>query len=83
MSDVRAEALKLKAITDRKLAQAPRRNWFTVASLGSLTALVVYSLLIIWMPSLTFNEVSIGVLVVLATSSIVTAILSLHFRDPL
>lgn len=69
----------MTVVTER----APRRNWLTIASLGSLTALIIYSLLIVWMPSLTFNETSIGVLVVLATSSIVTAILSLHFRDAL
>jgi hypothetical protein len=61
----------------------PRRNWLTIASLGSLAALVVYSLLIVWFPQLEFNELSIGILIVLASSSIVTAILSLHFREPL
>jgi len=57
------------------------RNWFTLASLSSLGALILYSLAIVWLPSVTFTETEIGVLIVLFASSSVTAILSLHFKD--
>lgn len=57
------------------------RNWFTIASLGTLAVLILYSLLIVWLPGITFTETEIGVLIVLFASSNVTAILSLHFKD--
>lgn len=60
-----------------------KRNWFTIAALASLVTLVLYSVLMMWLPQLEFNELSIGILFILSVSSIVTAILSLHFRDSL
>lgn len=60
-----------------------KRNWFTVASLSSLAALVLYAVAMMWLPQLALDEMSVGVLFVLGASSIVTAILSLHFRDPM
>jgi len=57
------------------------RNWFTIASLASLTALVLYSLVIVWSPHVTFTEVEISVILVLGVSSIVSAVLSLHYKD--
>jgi len=57
------------------------RNWFTIASLVSLAALILYSLVIVWLPHVTFTETEIGAILVLGVSSIVSAILSLHFKD--
>jgi NADH:ubiquinone oxidoreductase subunit H len=57
------------------------RNWFTLASLVSLIALILYSLIIVWLPGVTFTDVEIGVILVLGVSSIVSAVLSLHYKD--
>lgn len=60
--------------------QLQTRNWFTIACLSTLAALIIYALIIVWSP-LEFTETEIGIILILFASSNVTAILSLHFKD--
>lgn len=54
-----------------------RINWFTVASISSLCAMLVLALVILVTP-LTTTIDELGVLVVLGFASIVAAIFSIH-----